>query len=64
MFDFREAQGEDKRKLAERIRMSVYIGVLPNDKETRKTAWMVMLGLDPEGTELAAYKDFYKMFLE
>ena len=55
---------EAQRKLCERIRISVYIGGLPSDKMVRKTAWLCMLGIDPNGSEVAAYRDFYKMFLK
>lgn len=42
----------------------MYIGGIPSDKEVRKTAWLLMLGIDPKGQEVASHRELFSMFLK
>jgi hypothetical protein len=39
------------------------LGLHDITKEARRAAWLLMLGIDVEGPEMAAHREIYSMFL-
>jgi hypothetical protein len=67
LFDFRErlakSENPHSRQTYHRLRMCVQMGLNRLTKESRRAAWLLMLGIEVKSLEMDNYNDLYHMLL-
>lgn len=62
MVQLRLSGSQGDKHLFHRIHQSVNIGLSSLTKEARRSAWLLMLGIRPDGDDFRTYKDLFSMF--